>query len=89
MMAIVLLVSLVLGVLGGWLVPIVYNSEPPYGLAGDILVCTIFTVVFSYLSWSYAMPVIGEDGCTKVLGSICHPFILGLISLGVMRWIKG
>jgi uncharacterized membrane protein YeaQ/YmgE (transglycosylase-associated protein family) len=89
-MAIILLVSLVLGVLAGWLVPIIFKSQRPYGLVGDILVCTIVTVVFSFLSWNYIMPALGfEEGWLKVLGSTGDPLFLGLVSLWVMRKIKG
>jgi len=89
-MAIILLVSLVLAVLGGWLVPIIFKSKRPYGLVGDILVCTIVTVVTSFLSWNYIMPALGfEDGWIKVLGSVGDPVFLGLIGLWVMRKIKG
>ena len=89
-MAIILLVSLVLGVLGGWLVPIIFKSKRPYGLVGDILVCTIITVVLAFLSWNYIMPALGfESGWIKVLGSIGDPLFLGLIGLWVMRKIKG
>ena len=89
-MAIILLVSLVLGVLGGWLVPIIFKSKRPYGLVGDILVCTIITVVLAFLSWNYIMPALGfESPWIKVLGSIGDPLFLGLIGLWVMRKIKG
>ena len=88
-MAIILLVSLVLGVLGGWLVPILFKSKRPYGVAGDILVCTVITVGLSFLSWNYLMPALGfEDGWIKILGSTGDPFAAGLISLWVMRKIK-
>jgi len=89
-MLIILLVCLVLGVLGGWLVPILFKSERPYGVVGDILVCTVVTVVASYLSWSFIMPALGfETGWIKVAGAIADPFALGLIGLWVMRKIKG
>jgi uncharacterized membrane protein YeaQ/YmgE (transglycosylase-associated protein family) len=88
-MLIILLVSLVLGVLGGWLVPILLKSDRPYGAVGDILVCTVITVVASFLSWSFIMPALGfEDGWIKVAGATLDPFALGLISLWVMRRIK-
>lgn len=88
-MLIILLASLVLGVLGGWLVPIIFKSERPYGVVGDILVCTIVTVGVSFLSWNYIMPALGfESGWIKVLGSVGDPFALGLICLWLMRKIK-
>lgn len=80
----------ILGILGGWLVPILFKSERPYGLVGDILVCTIVTVVVAFLSWNYIMPALGfESGWIKVLGSTLDPLTLGLIGLWVMRKIKG
>jgi uncharacterized membrane protein YeaQ/YmgE (transglycosylase-associated protein family) len=89
-MAIILLASLVLGVLGGWLVPIIFKSERPYGLVGDILVCASVSVILSFLSWNYLMPALGfEDGWIKVLGSTGDPVFFGLICLWVMRKIKG
>lgn len=88
-MAIILLVSLVLGVLGGWLVPILFKSKRPYGVLGDILVCTVVTVGVSFLTWNYLMPALGfDDGWIKVLGSTLDPFAFGLICLWVMRKIK-
>jgi hypothetical protein len=87
---IIVVVAGILGILGGWLVPIIFKSERPYGLVGDILVCTIVTVVLSFLSWGYIMPALGfESGWIKVLGSTLDPLTLGLISLWVMRKIKG
>ena len=87
---IIVVVAGILGILGGWLVPILFKSERPYGLVGDILVCTIVTVVLAFLSWNYIMPALGfESGWIKVLGSTGDPLALGLISLWVMRKIKG
>lgn len=86
----IVVVAGILGVLGGWLVPIIFKSERPYGLVGDILVCTIVTVILAFLSWNYLMPALGfESGWIKVLGSIGDPLFVGLISLWVMRKIKG
>ncbi len=88
-MLIILLVVLVLGVLGGWLVPLIFKSPRPYGVVGDILVCTIVSLVVSFLSWNYIMPALGfDDGWIKVAGAVLDPVGLGLISLWVMRKIK-
>ena len=87
---IIVVVVGILAILGGWLVPILFKSGRPYGLAGDVLVCTIVTIVFSFLSWNYIMPALGfESGWLKVLGSTADPLTLGLISLWVLRRIKG
>jgi Na+-driven multidrug efflux pump len=88
-MLIILLVSLVLGVLGGWLVPVLFKSPRPYGVLGDVLLCAAVTVLISFLSWSYIMPAMGfQDGWIKVAGATLDPFALGLISLWVLRKIK-
>ena len=87
---IIVVVAGILGILGGWLVPIIFKSDRPYGLVGDILVCTVVTVVLAFLSWNYIMPALGfESGWLKVLGSTGDPFFVGLICLWLMRKIKG
>jgi hypothetical protein len=86
---IVIVVAGILAILGGWLVPILFKSERPYGLVGDLLLCTIVTVVFSFLSWNFFMPALGfESGWLKVLGSTGDPLALGLLSLWVLRKIE-
>jgi hypothetical protein len=86
---IIVIVAGVLGILGGWLVPLIFKSERPFGLTGDILVCAIVTVVLSFLSWNYIMPALGfESGWLKVLGSTGDPLFVGLIGLWVLRKIK-
>ena len=87
---IIVFVAGLLGIMGGWLVPIIFRSERPYGVVGDVLVCTILTVVLSFLSFNYIMPALGfESGWIKVLGSTLDPLALGLIGLWVMRKVKG
>jgi hypothetical protein len=39
----------ILGIVLGWLVPILFKSERPYGLAGDISVCTLVSVVLAFV----------------------------------------
>jgi len=86
----IVVVAGILGILGGWLVPILFKSARPYGLLGDILVCALLAVVLSFLSWGYIMPALGfESGWLKVLGSTADPVFLGLIGLWVIRKIKG
>jgi hypothetical protein len=88
-----LLIVIIAGLLAifcGWLVPILFKSRRPYGLLGDILVCTLLTVIVSYLSWTIFMPALGfKDGWIKVLGSVGDPLFLGLVGLWLIRKIKG
>lgn len=47
--ATVLIVAVVaiLNILSGWLVPVIFKSQRPYGLWGDILVCTLISVALA------------------------------------------
>jgi membrane associated rhomboid family serine protease len=79
----------ILAVLSGWLVPIIFKSPRPYGLLGDILVCTALTVVLSYLAWQWIMPALGfKTGWIAVAGSIGDPLALGWVGLWILRKIK-
>jgi uncharacterized membrane protein YeaQ/YmgE (transglycosylase-associated protein family) len=85
----IVVVTGVLAVLSGWLVPIVFKSKRPYGLLGDILVCTVPAVALSYVSWQWIMPALGfTSGWIKVLGAIGDPLALGWICLWIVRKIK-
>lgn len=86
---VIVVVAGILAILAGWLVPVIFKSRRPYGLVGDIVVCTVATVGLSFLSWNYIMPALGfETGWIKVLGSTADPLTLGLICLWLMRKIK-
>jgi hypothetical protein len=80
----------VLGVVLGWLVPILFKSKRPYGLAGDILVCTFVSVVLAFVEWVWLLPAIGfGTGWISVLLAIGDPLAFGLLCLWLMRKIKG
>jgi len=88
-MAIVLLVTLVLSVLSGWLLPILFKSERPYGLLGDILIVTVPTLVLSYVEWTWLLPALGfNSGWIKLAAAIGDPLGLGWICLWLARKIK-
>ncbi|GAF85969.1 unnamed protein product [marine sediment metagenome] len=85
----IVVVTGVLAILSGWLVPIVFKSKRPYGLLGDILVCTVPAVALSFAAWQWILPALGfTSGWIKVLGAIGDPLALGWICLWIVRKIK-
>lgn len=79
----------ILGVLLGLLVPILAKSERPYGLAGDVLVCTVVSVALAYVEWVWLLPAIGfGTGWITVILAIGDPLAFGLLCLWLMRKIK-
>jgi uncharacterized membrane protein YeaQ/YmgE (transglycosylase-associated protein family) len=86
---IVLLLTLVLSVVSGWLLPILFKSKRPYGLLGDILIVTIPSVVLSFVEWTWILPALGfESGWIKVVAAIGDPLGLGWLCLWLARKIK-
>jgi hypothetical protein len=88
--ALILLVItlLMLGALAGWLVPKLFKSDPPYGLAVDIAVCSGVAVVAAIIEWVWILPALNFTGWLKLAAAIGDPLGFGLISLWVLRKIK-
>jgi hypothetical protein len=85
----IVVVAGVLAVVSGWLVPIVFKSRRPYGLWADVLVCTLVTVVFSYVEWTWILPALGfKPGWISVAAALGDPLGFGWICLWLMRRIK-
>lgn len=88
-MLIILLVTLILSVLSGWLLPLLFKSQRPYGLLGDILIVTIPAVVLAYVEWTWILPALGfNSGWIKVAAAIGDPLGLGWICLWLARKLK-
>jgi hypothetical protein len=86
----ILVVAAILAILSGWLVPLVFKSQRPFGLWGDILVCLIVTVGLAYVEWVWLLPAIGfATGWISIAAAIGDPLILSWICLWLMRKIKG
>ena len=86
----ILIVVGILGVVLGWLVPILFKSERPYGLVGDILVCAFVSVVLALIEDVWLLPALGfEKGWIKTMLAIGDPLGFGLVCLWLMRKIKG
>jgi len=89
-MAIVVLaiVLAIIGVLTGWLAPMVAKSRRPYGMGGDIAACLIIMVVVGVIEWQWIMPLFNFPGWLDLSAAIGDPFVLSLIVLWLMRKIK-
>jgi hypothetical protein len=86
---IIVFVAAVLAAISGWLVPVLFKSKRPFGLAGDILVCTVLTAVLAYLEWTVILPAIGfETGWLSILFAVGDSLALGWISLWLLRKVK-
>lgn len=80
----------ILAILSGWLIPILFKSRRPFGVWGDILVCTVPTVVLAWIEWVWLLPAIGfEKGWISIAAAIGDPLVLGWICLWLVRKIKG
>jgi hypothetical protein len=87
--AIILLATLVLSVVSGWLLPILFKSERPYGLLGDVLIVTLPALALSFVEWTWILPALGfESGWIKVVAAVGDPVGLGWLLLWVARKIK-
>ena len=86
----ILIVVAVLGIILGWLVPILFKSERPFGLAGDILVCTLVSVVLAFVEVVWLLPALGfRPGWITTMLAIGDPLGFGLLCLWLIRKIKG
>jgi hypothetical protein len=87
-----LLIVVVAGILAivlAWLVPVLFKSRRPFGVLGDIVVCTVATIALAYVEWTWILPAIGfGTGWISVAAAIGDPLGLGLICLWLMRKIK-
>jgi hypothetical protein len=85
----IVVVAGILAILSAWLIPVIFKSQRPYGLWGDILVCLIPTVVLAYIEWVWLLPAIGfGKGWITIAAAIGDPLVLGWIGLWLLRKIK-
>jgi uncharacterized membrane protein YeaQ/YmgE (transglycosylase-associated protein family) len=86
----IVVVAGLLAILSGWLVPLIFKSRRPYGVLGDILVCTVPTVVLAYAEWVWLLPALGfKPGWLSIAAAIGDPLVLGWICLWLLRKIRG
>ncbi len=87
-MVALILIVLVGSVLVGWLLPLVFKSERPYGLAGDIVVPTLVGVTWAVIVYQFLAPMVGLSGWLAFIGSALESISFAAIVLWVMRKIK-
>ena len=83
------LVWIVGGALIGWGVPKLFKSEPPYGLAVDLLASILAAVLLGVAEWAWILPALGFTGPLKLGTALVDPLGLSLIVLWLLRRAKG
>jgi uncharacterized membrane protein YeaQ/YmgE (transglycosylase-associated protein family) len=87
-MFVVLLITVVGSVLITWLLPKAFHSQPPYGLAVDILAGTIAGIIWAFIAYQILSPAIGMEGPLKLFGSAADAIGLAAVMLWILRRIK-
>lgn len=77
----------IIGVLTGWIAPMIVKSRRPYGLAGDVI-AGIIVMLFGLVEWIWIMPVFDFAEWLDITACIGDPFAGVLIVLWLMRKIK-
>ena len=91
-MLILIPILIIVGVLAGWLGPMLFKSRPPYGLGVDITASIICMVALGVPEWLWILPAFGlssESGWLRLAVSIGDPFFVALIVLWLIRKIHG
>jgi hypothetical protein len=89
MVVVLVLVTIVGSVLITWLLPMVFDSEPPYGLAADIGVGTVVAVIWALIAYLVVSPFIGLKGALALALSAGDAIGFAAVMLWVLRRIKG
>lgn len=87
------LVQAIVGVLTGWLAPLVVNSRRPYGLTGDIVAGVVTMLVIGIPEYLWIMPWFNEQvvempGWLTWAAVIGDPWVGALIVLWIMRRVN-
>ena len=85
---VLLLITVVGSVLATWLLPKAFHSQPPYGLAVDILVGTVAGVIWAIIAYQFLAPLIGMEGWGALLLSAADAIGLAAVMLWVLRRIN-
>ncbi|HBH35167.1 MAG TPA: hypothetical protein DDW45_01795 [Gammaproteobacteria bacterium] len=87
-MVALLLIVLVGSILVGWLVPMAFKSERPYGIAGDIIIPTIVGVLYAFIIYQYIVPMVGLTGWLAFIGTAAESIAMAALTLWILRKIK-
>ena len=89
MIVVLLLITIVGSVLVTWLLPMAFNSEPPYGVAMDVAVGTVVAVIWALVAYRIVSPAIGLSGALALVLSAADAIGFAAVMLWVLRRIKG
>lgn len=89
MVVVLALVTIVGSVSVTWLLPMAFNSEPPYGLAADIGVGTAAALIWALVAYLVISPFIGLKGALAMVLSAGDAVGFAAVMLWVLRRIKG
>lgn len=89
MIVVLLLVTIVGSILVTWLLPMAFNSEPPYGVAVDIAAGTVAAIVWALVAFQVVSPAIGLGGALALVLSASDAIGFAAVMLWVLRRIKG
>jgi hypothetical protein len=87
-MFMLLLITITGSILITWLLPMAFKSEPPYGLAVDILVGTVAALIWAVVAYKVVAPAIGLSGVLNMVMSAGDAIGLAAVMLWVLRKIK-
>jgi len=87
-MFVVLLITIVGSILITWLLPMAIKSEPPYGLAVDVIAGTVAAMAWAWLAYEVLSPLIGLTGWLRLAGSSGDAIGFAAAMLWVLRRIK-
>ena len=84
---IVVVAMIVVGLIIGWLAGMIFKQERPYGLAGDLGIAVVCTVIIGMIGW-YVIPAMGFSDTIKYIGVIFEPALGALLVLWLLRRAK-
>jgi len=89
MIVVLLLITIVGSILVTWLLPMAFNSDPPYGVAVDVAVGTVVAVIWALVAYKVVSPAIGLRGALALVLSASDAIGFAAVMLWVLRRIKG
>ena len=89
MIVVLLLVTIVGSILITWLLPMAFKSEPPYGLAVDIVAGTVIAAIWALLGYQVIAPAVGLTGPLALALSAGDAIGFAAVVLWILRRIKG
>ena len=89
MIVVLLLITIVGSILITWLLPLAFKSEPPYGLAADIIAGTVAAIIWAMIGYQVIAPAVGLVGWLALALSAGDAIGFAAVMLWILRRIKG